>query len=80
MVHRNQLRLLKLVNALLDFSRIESGRAQATYQPTDVSALTRELAGAFRSAIEHAGLQVRRRVPADRRAGLSSIATCGRRS
>ena len=57
MVHRNQLRLLKLVNALLDFSRIESGRAQATYRPTDISALTRELAGAFRSAIEHAGLR-----------------------
>jgi signal transduction histidine kinase len=57
MVHRNQLRLLKLVNALLDFSRIEAGRAQATYQPTDISALTRELAGAFRSAIEHAGLR-----------------------
>ena len=56
MVHRNQLRLLKLVNALLDFSRIESGRAQATYRPTDISALTRELAGAFRSAIEHVGL------------------------
>ena len=56
MVHRNQLRLLKLVNALLDFSRIEAGRAQATYQLTNVSALTRELAGAFRSAIEHAGL------------------------
>jgi signal transduction histidine kinase/two-component SAPR family response regulator len=57
MVHRNQLRLLKLVNALLDFSRIESGRAQATYRPTDISALTRELAGTFRSAIEHAGLR-----------------------
>ncbi len=57
MVHRNQLRLLKLVNALLDFSRIEAGRAQATYRPTDISALTRELAGAFRSAIEHAGLR-----------------------
>ena len=57
MVYRNQVRLLKLVNALLDFSRIESGRAKATYHLTDVSALTRELAGAFRSAIEHAGLR-----------------------
>jgi len=57
MVHRNQLRLLKLVNALLDFSRIESGRAQATYRPTDISGLTRQLAGSFRSAVEHAGLR-----------------------
>ncbi len=56
MVHRNQLRLLKLVNALLDFSRIEAGRAQAVYRLTDVSKLTRELAGAFQSAIQHAGL------------------------
>jgi PAS domain S-box-containing protein len=57
MVYRNQLRLLKLVNALLDFSRIEAGRAQATYRPTDIAALTRELAGAFRSAVESAGLR-----------------------
>ena len=56
-LQRNAGRLLKLVNALLDFSRLEAGRAQATYAPTDVSALTRELAGAFRSAIEHAGIQ-----------------------
>ena len=56
-LHRNAGRLSKLVNALLDFSRIEAGRAQASYRETDVAALTRELAGAFRSAIEQAGLQ-----------------------
>lgn len=56
-LQRNADRLLKLVNALLDFSRIEAGRAQASYVPTDVAALTRELAGTFRSAIEHAGIQ-----------------------
>src|SRR6185295_10268219 len=56
-LQRNAGRLLKLVNALLDFSRIEAGRAQATYAPTDVAGLTRELAGAFRSAIEHAGIR-----------------------
>ena len=39
-VHRNALRLLKLVNTLLDFSRIEAGRAQAVYEPTDLAALT----------------------------------------
>jgi len=56
-LQRNAGRLLKLVNALLDFSRLEAGRAQAAYVPTDVCGLTRELAGAFRSAIEHAGLR-----------------------
>ena len=57
--HRNSLRLLRLVNALLDFSRIESGRAQAVYRPTDLSALTSELASSFRSATDKAGLALR---------------------
>ena len=30
------MRLLKLVNALLDFSRIEAGRVQASYEPVDL--------------------------------------------
>ena len=54
--HRNSLRLLKLVNTLLDFSRIEAGRFQASYEPTDLSQLTSELASVFRSAMERAGL------------------------
>jgi signal transduction histidine kinase len=54
--HRNSLRLLKLVNTLLDFSRIEAGRVQATYEPTDLAVYTAELASVFRSAIEKAGL------------------------
>jgi len=56
--HRNSLRLLKLVNTLLDFSRIEAGRAQACFEPTDLSKFTAELASVFRSAIEKAGLQL----------------------
>jgi PAS domain S-box-containing protein len=55
-VHRNALRLLKLVNSLLDFSRIESGRAAANFQPADLAALTKDLASNFRSACERAGL------------------------
>jgi PAS domain S-box-containing protein len=58
MVHRNGLRLLKLVNTLLDFSRIEAGRIQAIYEPTDLAALTAHLAGVFRSAIEQAGMRL----------------------
>src|SRR5450432_1398929 len=55
--HRNSLRLLKLVNTLLDFSRIEAGRVQAVYEPTDLGGLTAEIASAFRSAMENAGLR-----------------------
>ena len=55
--HRNALRLLRLVNALLDFSRIEAGRAQARYSPTDLAALTVDLASSFRSAVERASLE-----------------------
>lgn len=58
LVHRNSLRLLKLVNTLLDFSRIEAGRIQAVYELTDLATLTVELASVFRSAIERAGLRL----------------------
>lgn len=54
--HRNALRLLKLVNSLLDFSRIEAGRVQASYQPVDLARLTVELAGVFESAMVKGGL------------------------
>jgi PAS domain S-box-containing protein len=57
LAHRNSLRLLKLVNSLLDFSRVEAGRVQASYESTDLAALTRDLASTFRSAIERAGLR-----------------------
>jgi signal transduction histidine kinase/CheY-like chemotaxis protein len=56
--HRNSLRLLRLVNTLLDFSRIEAGRVQALYEPTELATFTTELAGVFRAATERAGLSL----------------------
>ncbi|MGH8718119.1 MAG: ATP-binding protein [Burkholderiales bacterium] len=58
LVHRSGLRLLKLVNTLLDFSRIEAGRTQAVYEETDLASYTAELASVFRSAVEKAGLKL----------------------
>jgi PAS domain S-box-containing protein len=55
---RNGRRLHKLVNTLLDFSRIEAGRLRARFVPTDLGVLTADLASVFRSAIEKAGMQL----------------------
>jgi len=57
--HRNALRLLRLVNSLLDFSRIEAGRVDATFRPTDLAAFTADLASSFRSATDKAGLKLK---------------------
>ncbi|QRR00620.1 ATP-binding protein [Dyadobacter sandarakinus] len=56
--HRNALRLLKLVNTLLDFSRIESGRIRASFVLTDLADYTSNLAANFRSVVEKAGLKL----------------------
>lgn len=55
---RNALRLQRLVNTLLDFSRIEAGKAEPVFQPTDLANLTADLASSFRSAMDKAGLRL----------------------
>jgi signal transduction histidine kinase len=57
-VRRNSLRLLKLVNALLDFSRLEAQRATPVFEPTDLARVTAELASSFESLVEGAGLRL----------------------
>lgn len=56
--HRNALRLLRLVNTLLDFSRVEAGRVQLNVQETDLALLTRDLASNFHSVCERARLSL----------------------
>lgn len=58
-VQRNALRLQKLVNALLDFSRLEEGRVKARFEKTDLAALTMELASHFDSACSEAGIALK---------------------
>ena len=57
--HRNSLRLLRLVNTLLDFSRIEAARAETIFRPVDLATLTADIASSFRSAADRACLTLR---------------------
>jgi signal transduction histidine kinase len=58
LAHDNAMRLLKLVTALLDFSRIEAGRMRAAFSAVDLSRVTTELTEMFRSAVDKAGIQL----------------------
>ena len=54
--YRNALRMQKLVNTLLEFSRIEAGRMEGKFSLVDIKTYTRDLVSSFRSAIEKAGM------------------------
>jgi GAF domain-containing protein len=56
-VGRNARRLLRLVNSLLDFSRVEAGKMASSFRETDLQKFTADLASLFRSAIEKGGVK-----------------------
>jgi len=56
--HRNALRMQRLVNTLLEYSRIEAGRMEGSYRRVNIVTLTKDLASTFRSAVEKAGMQL----------------------
>ncbi|MCC7346644.1 MAG: response regulator [Variibacter sp.] len=59
LAHRNGMRLLKLVNSLLDFSRADAGRMRPRFQPVDLSAVTAEVAATFEPLLTQAGIALR---------------------
>lgn len=57
-VRRNAYRMLRQVNSLLEFARLEAGRTSIVYEPTDLATFTREVASGFDSAAKAAGLRL----------------------
>src|SRR5579871_1102411 len=56
--YRNGLRLSRLVNSLLDFSRVEAGEARPQLVETDVGALTAQIASSFAEVCALAGIDL----------------------
>lgn len=65
-VHNNAIRLLQMVNGLLDFSRLEIGEMQIAREPTDIAALTRAVYHDFEPLIERNELTARLETTLDR--------------
>jgi signal transduction histidine kinase len=55
LIYRNALRLLRLVNSLLYFVRIEANRLEVIYEPTDLCQLTGDLVSVFALLLKDRG-------------------------
>jgi signal transduction histidine kinase/CheY-like chemotaxis protein len=57
LARRNALRMLELVDTLLDFSKLQAQRMRASFELLDLASCTRELCAMFREAVERAGVR-----------------------
>jgi len=64
-VQRNLERLAKSINALLDYSRMETGRLALNVQPFGLAQLVEQIVTTLRSELERKGISFGSRVPAD---------------
>jgi signal transduction histidine kinase len=61
-IRKESERLTSLINNILDFSRIESGKKEYSFRETDVADLVRSTLGSYRFEIEQGGFQFEQRI------------------
>ncbi len=61
-MHNNVLRLLQMVNGLLDFSKMEAGKMQVKREPSDLAALANAIVDDFQGALSAKDLSLKRRI------------------
>jgi signal transduction histidine kinase/DNA-binding response OmpR family regulator len=64
-LHRNQLRLLGLINQLLDLAKVESGGSQGEFSRQDVVALIHTVVGEVEKAAQAKGLEIELVAPSE---------------
>ncbi|HZV33975.1 MAG TPA: ATP-binding protein [Verrucomicrobiae bacterium] len=64
-MHGNGMRLLKLINDLLDLVRLESGRMEVKREPLEMNAFVRGLMGAAQQMADTKGLKLETHVQSD---------------
>jgi signal transduction histidine kinase len=57
-INKESLRLSALIDNILDFARIEAGRKQYTFAPTELGPLVREVIEVYRAELEEQGFVV----------------------